>query len=239
MYQVVVGGEAFGEDANVYAIILWHVASWIGMVVLMNFIIADMGSTYERVKERSSVTKVKERVALLLEAERCISFAAPRRFWHRVFGEYLFICTKATQHDDGTQDSWDSFTGSIKKGLAKFQQKMEAMFASLTSQLKATTRVGSEEEREEEEEEEGMSEKLRKIDERQQKAEDALRQLQDGQRLLQDGQQKTEDVLRQLQDGQQKMAAMIEALAVLQGKEQGVGVERPTLAAPMPEPPRS
>ena len=63
-----------------------------------------------------------------------------------------------------------------------------------------------------------MSEKLRKIDERQ---------------------QKTEDVLRQLQDGQQKIAAMIEALAVSQGKEQGVGVERPTLAAPLPEPPRS
>ena len=47
----------------------------------MNFIIADMGSTYERVKERSSVTKVKERVALLLEAERIISIpAAGRRF---------------------------------------------------------------------------------------------------------------------------------------------------------------
>ena len=94
------------------------------MVVLMNFIIADMGSTYERVKERSNVTKLKERVGLLLEAERCISFAAPRRFWHRVFGEYLFICTKATQHDDGTQDSWDSFTGSIKNKLDAVQRDL-------------------------------------------------------------------------------------------------------------------
>ena len=132
------------------------------MVVLMNFIIADMGSTYERVKERSNVTKLKERVGLLLEAERCISFVAPRHFWHHVFGEYLFICTKATQHDDGTQDSWDSFTGSIKnkldavqKGLSeelrqmrdrqeKTQQtteialrQMAEMLASVDAQLKA------------------------------------------------------------------------------------------------------
>ena len=178
---MVVGGEGFGEDANVYTIILWCVSFWFGMVVLMNFIIADMGSTYERVKERSNVTKMKERVGLLLEAERCISFAAPQLLGHRAFGAYLFICTKATQHDDGTQDAWDSFTGSIKNKLNAVQrglsdqllqmrdrqemleakmeavfedgwkrcsEKMEAMFASLTSQLNATARVGSQEERE-------------------------------------------------------------------------------------------
>ena len=135
MYQVVVGGEAFGEDANVYAIILWHVASWIGMVVLMNFIIADMGSTYERVKERSNVTKLKERVGLLLEAERCISFVAPRHFWHRMFGEYLFICTKATQHDDGTQDAWDSFTGSIKNKLNAVQRGLSDELRQMRDQM--------------------------------------------------------------------------------------------------------
>ena len=90
----------------------------------MNFIIADMGSTYERVKERSNVTKLKERVGLLLEAERCISFVAPRRFWNSVFGEYLFICTKATEHDDGNQDVWDSFTGSIKNKLNAVQRDL-------------------------------------------------------------------------------------------------------------------
>ena len=119
---MVVGGEGFGEDANVYTIILWCVSFWFGMVVLMNFIIADMGSTYERVKERSNVTKMKERVGLLLEAERCISFAAPQLLGHRAFGAYLFICTKATQHDDGTQDAWDSFTGSIKNKLNAVQR---------------------------------------------------------------------------------------------------------------------
>ena len=171
------------------------------MVVLMNFIIADMGSTYERVKERSNVTKLKERAGLLLEAERCISFVAPRHFWDRVFGEYLFVCTKATQHDDGTQDSWDSFTGSIKNKLDEVQrslseelrhrqektlERIEQMFDSLNSQLtELAARVGSLEERKvveekEKEEEEldavqrGLSEELRQMRDRQ---EAALRQM--------------------------------------------------------------
>ena len=133
MYQVVVGGEGFGEDTNVYTILLWYVSNWVGMVVLMNFIIADMGSTYERVKERSSVTKLKERVDLLLEAERCISSIAPRLFWKwDPFGDYLFICTKATQKDDGNQeDSWDSFTGSIKAKIERAQTKIEERISKM------------------------------------------------------------------------------------------------------------
>ena len=192
------GGESFDEGVNTFTIGLWGVGSSVGCVVLMNFVIADMGSTYERVKERSTVVRRKELVGLLLEAERIISIpAAGRRFLDRVLGEYLFICMKATQRDDSAVDAWDSFTGSIKNHTNAVEKRLT----------------------------DGMSEKLRKLDERQ---------------------QKTEDALRQLQDGQQKIAAMVacfdaklEGLAVLQAKEQGVGVETPTLAAPLPEPPRS
>ena len=160
LYRVVVGGESFDEGSNAFTIGLWGVGSSVGCVVLMNFVIADMGSTYERVKERSTVVRRKELVGLLLEAERIISIpAAGRRFLDRVLGEYLFICMKATQRDDSAVDAWDSFTGSIKnhthavekrltEGMRKIEGKMETMFASLTSQLNATARVDSQEERE-------------------------------------------------------------------------------------------
>ena len=65
-------------------------------------------------------------MGLLLEAERCIPlFPAGRRFLDRVLEEYLFICIKATHRDDGTEDSWDSFTGSIKKELNLVKKELQ------------------------------------------------------------------------------------------------------------------
>ena len=192
-YRVVVGGEGFGEDANVYTIILWCVSFWFGMVVLMNFIIADMGSTYERVKERSNVTKMKERVGLLLEAERCISFAAPQLLGHRAFGEYLFICTKATQHDDGTQDSWDSFTGSIKN-------KLDAVQKGLSEELRQM--------RDRQEKElNGIKEELNSV---QKGLNEGLRQMRDHQEKTQ---QTTEVALRQMAEMLASVDAQLKALA--------------------------
>ena len=93
----------------------------------MNFLIAVMGDTFERVTEQKSVLSTRSRAQRLLELQACLPAWVLRRLTPR----FLIICEACTE-----AESWSGFSGEIKRAV---KADIDAVKADVD---KATTTLG-------------------------------------------------------------------------------------------------
>ena len=96
----------------------------------MNFLIAIMGDTFERVTEQKSVLSTRSRAQRLLELQACLPAWVLRRLTPR----FLIICEACAE-----AGSWSGFSGEIKKDLRAVKADIDAVKADVD---KATTTLG-------------------------------------------------------------------------------------------------
>ena len=124
-------------DYQPWAIAIFFVFSFIGSVVMMNFIVAVMGDTFERVQERQRVLAIKERAALVQDVDSCL----PTTLLRRLNPRFVLYCTPAT---DAQQEAWSGFFGEIKKEVGAIRAEVAAQLAEQRKAL-AELRAGQKE----------------------------------------------------------------------------------------------
>ena len=90
----------------------------------MNFLIAIMGDTFERVTEQKSVLATRSRAQRLLELQACLPAWVLRRLTPR----FLIICEACAE-----AGSWSGFSGEIKKDVRAVKADIDAVKADVTT----------------------------------------------------------------------------------------------------------
>ena len=116
------GGDLPNEFAPVdrpyhwWAIAVFFAFSFVGSVVMMNFIIAVMGDTFERVQERAHVLAIKERALLVQDVDSCLPSSVLRSLNPRFVLYSRPVRSAGSLKREHTE--WTGFFGEIKREIA-------------------------------------------------------------------------------------------------------------------------
>ena len=91
---------------------------------MMNFVIAVMGDTFERVQERAHVLAIKERALLVQDVDSCLPFHLLIKLNPR-FVLYAKPVVRAMRQDV----HWSGFFGEIKKEIGQARSEMSEQLA--------------------------------------------------------------------------------------------------------------
>jgi len=97
----------------------------------MNFIIAVMGDTFERVQERAHVLAILEHAALVLDVDALLPDALLRTLNAR----FVLLCKPAST-SGGTDVAWAGFFGQLRREMCAVRGELTEQRAML-SELRA------------------------------------------------------------------------------------------------------
>ena len=95
-------------------------------MVMMNFLIAVMGDTFERVQEQEQVLALKNRAVRLLEVNAYI----PGWVSGRLTPRFLLVCEAVNE-----TEPWSGFSGEIKREVRRLEAQLSEQQKSLENKL--------------------------------------------------------------------------------------------------------
>ena len=110
--------------------VIFFTCTYLVYVVLMNFLIAAMGDTFERVSGRKMEFSQKNRAHLLMEAKASIPGIVCRRFFNEDKDRFLFVCEMAHE-----ANSWSGFSSGIKRKILKSEMKTQKRMEEVENKL--------------------------------------------------------------------------------------------------------
>jgi hypothetical protein len=115
---------------SVMITVIFFTCTYLVYVVLMNFLIAAMGDTFERVSERREEYAQKNRAHLLLEAKASIPGYVCRHFLHDDNSRFLFVCEMVNE-----AVRWSGFSSGIKRKILKSELKTQKRLEEVENKL--------------------------------------------------------------------------------------------------------
>ena len=109
--------DATGFGDLVMKIAIFVAGLYIVNMVMMNFLIAVMGDTFERVQEQEQVLALKNRAVRLLE----VNAYCPGWVSGRSTPRFLLVCEAVN-----ATEPWSGFSGEIKREVRRLEEKVEA-----------------------------------------------------------------------------------------------------------------
>lgn len=135
VYMAMVGSFEV-EDFHGVSVLLLVIFLFLVVIVLLNLLIAIMGDSYEKVKEREAVAALRERAIMIMEME------VQHPTWHR-FCTYMHII-EAADEDSKDEPEWQGITGRTKQLLDATNARVEAISSRLERLEHLSSRVEDE-----------------------------------------------------------------------------------------------
>ena len=119
--------DATGFGDLVMKIAIFVTGLYIVNMVMMNFLIAVMGDTFERVQEQEQVLALKNRAVRLLE----VNAYCPGWVSGRSTPRFLLVCEAVNE-----TEPWSGFSGEIKREVKRLEVQLSELQGSLENKLR-------------------------------------------------------------------------------------------------------
>jgi len=133
--------DATGSGALVLKIVIFLLCLYLVNIVMMNFLIASMGDTFERVTEQKEILALRNKAELLLEVNSYFPS------WMNGRSNFLLVCVTVNEAvrwsswAGNAVDQWRGYSGDVKRELramqAQFEKSLEVQFREQQKSLQA------------------------------------------------------------------------------------------------------